>query len=287
MKTALKVTVLYLLLTGAGCRPPAAAGTHASGAVRIVSTAPALTEMVCAVGAADSLVGRTDACDFPLHIIGSVPVVGRYARPNLEQVIALRPSHLLESFLLNSAQAEMFEEIGIRIEHIECARIADIPAAARKIGRLTGHARQAGHLANEIERGLTQLTRQRGENNPRTLILLDHLTPVTCGTNTFISEMAALAGADNLATNLQKEYDNVSLEWIVEQQPELIICFYAIEGSPVEHFAGRVGWRDIPAVINRHIVVPEKLDLICRPGPRVIEGIEELRRSIAKTTAES
>ncbi len=280
--------ILLALLPLAGCRPvPSALCDSTPQRARVVSTAPALTELLCAVGAADCLAGRTDACDYPPEVAARTPVTGKFGMPNVEQVLALRASHLLESELVNPAQARILQRRGVRIEHIECARVADIPAAARTIGRLTGRTEAAENLASRLESGLARLAQEQRDERPRTLILLDHLTPVTCGTNTFISEMAALAGANNLATELQKEYATVSLEWIIEQKPELILCFYEIQGSPQEHFAGRTGWKDLPAVRSGRIAVPRNLDLICRPGPRLLQGIDELRRCIEKALGES
>ncbi|MFO7937520.1 MAG: helical backbone metal receptor [Kiritimatiellia bacterium] len=269
-----------LLLT-AGCRPCKPHIDDSKDAVRIVSTSPALTEIVCAVGAAEMLVGRTDVCDYPPEI-RSIPIIGKFAMPNIEKVLVLRPTYMLESFLVNPIQRRTLEHSGVQVEHIGCARIADIPAATRRIGELTRHETQAERIALSLENSLRKLQQIRGKTKypPRTLILLDHLTPVTCGTNTFISEMVSLAGGYNVATTLKKEYDNVSLEWIIKLKPELILCFYEIDGDPARHFCKRTGWKDIPAVKNGRIRVPQNLDLICRPGPRILEGIEALRRCI-------
>ena len=285
MRHKLKAMLCTLLLAG-GCR----AGHQMTGVepvrpVRIVSTAPALTELVCAVGASDCLVGRTDICDYPPEVVKPIPAAGKFAMPNVETVLALKPTHLLESFLVNPVHGSMLERSGISVEHINCARIAEIPQAVRRVGELTGHTGQASVLAERLETGVRALeeARRMPEECPRTLILLDHLTPVTCGTNTFISEMVSLAGGNNIAFSLRKEYDTVSLEWIIERKPQLILCFYEITGDPLEHFSARTGWKNIPAVKAGRIAVPRRLDLICRPGPRFLEGIEELRKCIDST----
>lgn len=273
---------LFALLLAAGCKPGREEAPRTADKLRIISTAPALTELVCAVGASDTLAGRTDVCNFPPEVTQRIPVTGKFAMPNIEQVIALKPTHLLECFLVNPSQKASLERFGIKVEHIHCSRMADIAPAIRRIGEITGHQDKAEKLASELEHELAQLRSDAAARNkvPRTLILLDHLTPITCGTNTFISEMVTLAGGNNIATSLKKEYDNISLEWIIEKDPELIICFFDLKTDPVEFFRSRTGWKNIRAVKEGCIIVPGKTDIICRPGPRVTEGIKELRECI-------
>jgi len=275
--------IILSLLALTGCRPAQPSISSSDSPQRIISTAPALTELICAVGAKDALAGRTDVCNYPPEIIDSVPVIGKFATPNIEQVIALKPTHLFESFLVNSSDIDVLTRFNIKVEHIACQRIADIPHALRRIGEITGYQTRGHQLAVAIETGIENLRREQLSNRnsrPRTLILLDHLTPVTCGTNTYISEMVSLAGGENIATNLKREYDTISLEWIIEQQPELILCLYPIQTSVTDHFRNRAGWKNVPAVKNGRIRVPDDLEPICRPGPRVLTGITALKHCI-------
>ena len=276
----IKIALFALLL--AGCNPGKKKAPEESGKVRIISTAPALTELVCAVGASDALVGRTDVCDYPPDIVKSIPVTGKFAMPNMEQVIVLNPTHLLESFLVNPVQKKSLERFGIKVEHIHCALINDIPSALRRTGEITGHQEKADKLAVQLENDIALLQKKRTSitNPPRTLLLLDHLTPITCGTNTFISEMATLAGVNNIASSLKKEYDNISMEWIIKNDPDLIICFFELKDDPVRFFKSRSGWKNITAVQKGRIIVTGNADAICRPGPRVLEGIEQLKKCI-------
>lgn len=277
--------ILCSLLLAAGCAPDRGKQPEENGRVRIISTAPALTEMVCAVGACDLLVGRTDVCDYPPDKIKQIPVTGKFAMPNVEQVLKINPTHLLESYLVNPVQKKTLERFGIKVEHIPCTLIDDIPAAIIKIGEITGHIEQAEALSTKLKNGLSALRKKRSKITapPRTLLLLDHLTPITCGTNTFISEMATLAGTENIASSLKNEYDNISMEWITEKDPELIICFFELKGDPVDFFRNRSGWKNLSAVRKGRIVVTGKADAICRPGPRILEGITELRREVLIT----
>jgi iron complex transport system substrate-binding protein len=162
--------------------------------------------------------------------------------------------------------------------------MADIPAAIRRVGEITRHGDEAQQLAQNIENELTRLTKDAKiqTRNYRTLLLFDSNTPVTCGPETFVSELTALAGGSNIATSLTEEYDSISLEWIVAQDPELIICLFKTAAPPEELFENRAGWKEVKAVREARVIAPANLDIICRPGPRVLEGIRELRDCIEK-----
>ncbi|MDA3923618.1 MAG: ABC transporter substrate-binding protein [Kiritimatiellae bacterium] len=276
------ISILLLLLC-TGCKPnqtKVRSSEHRDA--RVISTAPALTEIICAIGASVNLVGRTDACDYPPELIQSIEIAGKFASPNIEQVLKMQPTHLLESFLVDPLKKTTIEKFGIKVEHIPCSRMCDIPAAIRRIGEITTHEESAEELAVSIEKQLIEAAQinQLSSKKYRTLLLFDHNTPVTCATNTFVSELTELAGGKNIADMLTREYDSISLEWIVKQDPELIICFYKIGRNPIEIFKNRAGWQQIKAVKEKRVIVPSDLDIICRPGPRVIEGIRELRKCI-------
>ena len=275
-------SILVLLLC-ASCKPAQTKERSAAGCdLRIISTAPALTEIVCAVGAIGTLAGRTDACDYPPELIRNTPVTGKFSYPNIEQVIALQPTHLLESFLVDPHTRSTIKNFGIKVEHIPCSRMGDIPIAIRRIGEITAHTNEAQKLARTIEDGLTRAVNDATNDTQRyrTLLLFDHTPPVTCAANTFVSELTALAGGINIAESLTKEYNSISLEWIVDQDPELIICFFKTNKAPVKLFKNRAGWQQIKAVKEGRVIAPENLDIICRPGPRVIQGVQELRKLI-------
>ena len=276
------LSILMLLLC-ASCKPAQTKKWAAAGCdLRIISTAPALTEIVCAVGAADTLVGRTDACDYPPELVCNIPITGKFSFPNIEQVIALQPTCLLENFLVDPHTRSTIENFGIQVEHIPCSRIDDIPIAIRRIGELTAHVNEAQKLSQTIEDELARTINVSTLNTQtyRTLLLFDHTPPITCATNTFVSELTALAGGINIAKTLTKEYNNTSLEWIVDQDPELIICFFKTVDTPAKLFKNRIGWQQIKAVKEGRVIAPVNLDIVCRPGPRVIQGIQELRELI-------
>ncbi|MCL2105411.1 MAG: ABC transporter substrate-binding protein, partial [Kiritimatiellaeota bacterium] len=192
MKRGLIVALLLL----AGCKrmaPP-----PAEGGVRLVSTAPNLTEIVFAIGAGDLLAGKTDVCDYPPEA-APIPIVGGFGTPRLEPLLAAHPTHILESALADPSVRDRLDALGIPLVHVPCSRLDDIPAAILQIGGLTGREAQAQTLAEKIREGLHSYGRHDDDTPlPRVFLLFAPESPITAGTDTFVSELLALAGGANV-----------------------------------------------------------------------------------------
>lgn len=270
-----------------GCRrntpPPAVAPSMP----RIVSLAPSLTEMVCAVGGAHRLVGRTDVCNFPSNLLATVPVVAGFGRPYLEPLLEQKPTVVLDVDLEDQSMGATLARLGIRHQHVECRRLGDIPGAIRMIGRLADCPDAGNTLAGSIEERIR--ARQAAvasvppERRPLVFVEIWGDPLMTAGRNSFVSELVALAGGRNLGDELAHDYGTVSTEWVLERNPEIVLCLYPGAGhQAVKIVASRLGWQTIRAVQHGRVYDGFDLDTILRPGPRVLDGVEQLRRVIAE-----
>ncbi|NTU54328.1 MAG: cobalamin-binding protein [Chlorobiaceae bacterium] len=249
---------------------------------RIVSLAPSLTEMLYAIGAGPQLVGRTSACDWPAEA-EKVPVVGSFGRPSLEVLASMTPDLVLDVDLADEQVARKMTDMHLRREHIRCQDPEELPAALRKLGELTGHIRQADSLATVIETGLANYRKEAEANlEKRTVYLEIWNDPLwTGGKNSFVSRLIGYAGGRNIADSVEKEYFEVSPEWVIRENPEIIACMYMANNTPA---AGKVkqrpGWQGIDAVRNNRVY--DKFDnrLYLRPGPRILEGISGIKKLI-------
>ncbi len=272
-----------LLLLPVGCtKKQDAKPRAATGKPAIVSLAPSLTEMIFAIGAGEQLVGRTTACDWPAAA-AKVPVVGSFGRPSLEVLAAIHPDLVVDVDLADEEMGKKISALGIQQESITCKSPDDIPAALRKLGKLTGHTRVADSLANSISEGLA-LFKKRAESqkNKKSVYLEIWNDPFwTGGKGSYTSALIACAGGRNIGDAVEKEYFEVSQEWVIEKSPGMIACMYmANESSAADNVMNRPGWNSVAAV--QHHQVYDRLDnnLFLRPGPRVLEGIARLHRMI-------
>lgn len=280
-------TVLLAALTACSFACCAEAGPPADhGTERVVSLAPNITEIVCAIGGAHHLVGRTSACNFPPEALKDVPVVGGFGDPSLERLLAARPSLVLDVALADEATAQKIAEIGLRRERIPCSSLGDIPNAITAVGALVGHAPGAQALAADL-RAMIEAFRDRAravKNRPRVYVEIwcDPLT--TAGKASFISELIALAGGDNIGDAVNKDYFQVGPEWVLDQNPDVILCLYMTGAGDVRNAVlQRSEWRNINAVKTGRVYCDLDSDLVLRPGPRVLQGIALLQSSMFRS----
>ncbi len=305
MKSAIAFLALCVLLS-AGCAPRQP--DPAPDAIRIVSLAPNLTEMVCAVGAGAALVGRTSACDYPPEIIKSVPVIGGFGAPSLDRLLATRPTLILDVDLEDETTASLMMQTGVRRVRVPCATLDEIPAAIITVGRLANCA-AAQPLAERIRRAVLErrnavkVYQASGQTVPTVFAEIWGDPLMTVGRNSFVSELIALAGGRNLGDEVtDKDYFPVSSEWVIARNPDIILCLYMTKAGGGQapgderglnagkkattenrksntgvRLSGRPGWAQIKAVRDNRVYGGFDNNLILRPGPRVLEGIAALQ----------
>lgn len=278
--------VLVLLFLIAGCsRRPDPANEVASE--RVVSLAPSLTEITCAIGAGKQLVGRTSACDYPPEIVASVPVIGGFGKPCLDSLIKVNPTLVLDVDLDDESVGRLIEQVGLKRERVKCSALNDIPLAILAVGERLDCQESAQTLAYTISRRVAELRvaaeiRQERTGGPSVYVEIWGDPLMTVGRGSFVSELVSLAGGRNIGdTVCDKDYFPVSSEWVIFSDPDVIICLYMSSEKTIrDAVAGRIGWAQIKAVQNHRVYGGLDSSRVLRPGPRVLEGIEVLRKCI-------
>mgnify|MGYP001166114203 CR=1 FL=1 len=261
-----------------GCVRPAPQPDTSSP--RLVSTAPNLTECVFAVGAGDLLVGRTESCNYPPEV-RQIPSVGGFGTPYLEPLLAARPTHVLETVLADPDLRHRLEALHIPVVHVSCTHLDDIPQALLQIGGLTGHAKAAERVADALRTGIAQARADAASRtaHPRVLLLFSADSPVTSGRRAFVSELLELAGGVNVGSETETDYYHFSLEWLLKQDPDIVLCLFEAAGrNPVALFENQTGWKALSAVRQHRVYAVPDLDTASRPGPRLLEGLAQLKR---------
>jgi iron complex transport system substrate-binding protein len=274
---------VVLLLTLAGCARDRAQPAF-TPALRLVSTAPNLTEIICAVGAGDSLVGRTQSCDYPPECV-RVPALGGFGTPNLEPLLAARPTHVLETVLADPDFTIRLRALNIPVTHIACSTLEEIPDAILSVGALTGCDRRAQPLAAQIRGGLASARNAPPPHGrrPRVALLFAADPPITAGRHAFVSELLRLAGGDNMGDSSAADYYHVSLESLLTENPDVLLCLFETAArEPDALFTSRTGWAALAAVRERRVYTVPDLNTVCRPGPRVLDGLAQLRQVLAR-----
>jgi ABC-type Fe3+-hydroxamate transport system substrate-binding protein len=282
--------VALILLAAAACRP-APRAARADGVVddagdtvavagrphRIVSLIPATTELLFAIGAGGSVVGRTEWCDYP-PAAAAVPNLGDGIAPNIEAVLAAKPDLVL---LYNSAQnagvASRLRGLGVPTLRLNTDKLADVDRIGRLLGRLTGHAASADSMAAAFDTALAGATVAPPGPRPKVLLLVWEQPPMTIGSGSFLDDLVRRAGGINLFQDVSSTAGTVSIEAVASRDPDLILTTSA---GPIA-FASRPEWQVVRAVRERRFL-PVVGSEFNRPSPRAPAAIRELTAKLRK-----
>jgi len=242
---------------------------------RIVSVAPTPTEILFAVGAGPQVVGVDDYSDYPEQV-SNLTKVGSFTL-TLETIVALRPDLIVASDLVPKQQLEQIELRGIPYVIFADRTLEDVFKTIRLAGIITGHVEQADALASSLSvrvDALTNKTQAAGVSAPS--VYLEYYPMWTYGPGSFGDDLIALAGGTNVASNTSSEYPQVTNEYVIATNPEIIVYTTGVMSTTTtESIVARPGWSNITAVKESHIYSIDD-NLLSRYGPRIVDGLEDL-----------
>ncbi|HJZ64957.1 MAG TPA: cobalamin-binding protein [Candidatus Acidoferrum sp.] len=248
---------------------------------RIVSLAPSLTETVYALGLQDRLVGDTDYCDYPADA-AKKHKVGGAINPNMEEVAALKPDLVLVVKSLNKLETvHALEQLRIPVYSTDPHTVKDVLNSMKKLSGVLGAVDAGLTLDRKLENRLASV-RARMTDVPAKLVLFVVWTEplMSVGKKTFIADLLEYAGATSVVDSKQ-DWPQFSLEEAVRLQPEYLVFASSHSDAvknDVEALAQKPGWSMMEAIKQKKIAVVS--EAINRPGPRIVDAIEELARQL-------
>jgi iron complex transport system substrate-binding protein len=248
---------------------------------RIVSLAPSLTETVYALGLQDRLVGDTDYCDYPADA-AKKHKVGGAINPNMEEVAALKPDVVLVVKSLNRLETvRALEQIGIPVYSTDPHSVNDVVVSMKRLSRVLGVESAGIALYEKLEGRLAAIQERLSGAPAKRVMFVVWTEPLqSVGKKTFIADVLQHAGATSVV-ELNQDWPQFSLEEAVRLQPEYLV-FASNHSEAVQNDVGALalkpGWSAMDAVKKRKIAVVS--DAINRPGPRIVDAVEELARQL-------
>ena len=279
------VACLGLLCAAAGCGRPAPPGPE--GAVRaIVSLSPATTEALFALGLGDRVIAVSSADDFP-PAVKDLPRVGALNTPNVEALLALKPGLVVANEIHPRATEATIRSYGLRLLLLPQNSLADVRQAILTLGEAAGAGAEERELVADMGRREAEVAARveavPADRRPSVFVLLQYEPIYTAGPGTLISEIIRKAGGRNAADSLKQQYAQVSAEFVIKADPDYILLTQggreageARAKARAEKIAGRIGWGRVAAVREGRLITDIHPDLLLRPGPRVIRGLEML-----------
>ena len=244
-------------------------------AQRVISMAPHATELLFAAGGGARVVGAMNYSDYP-EAAKTIPLVGSNSQIDMERVLALKPDLIVVWHTGNTArQIAQIESLGVPVFHSEPRRLAQVADNIERLGQLLGTAPAAQAATGAYRAKLSGLEARYGKRPPVTVFYQIWDQPLyTLNDAQIASDAIRVCGGRNVFGGLKVVAPEVSLEAVIAADPEAIMAGKRYDPAN----PGLKLWepyRSMTAVKRGNLLTVDG-DLLTRPGPRVIDGAQQL-----------
>ncbi|MDA5108780.1 ABC transporter substrate-binding protein [Brevibacillus thermoruber] len=260
------------------------AHTFAKAPERIVSTSPAETEILFALGLGDRVVAVSDYDDYPEEAKAK-PKVGGVVNPNEEAIIAQRPDLVITGISMQDQVAEKLRSLGLVVWKTNPRTTADIMNNILLIGQITNRQEQAEAVVARMKEDIQRVKNavQDVKPNERKKVYVEFAPGWTVGKGEFMDELITLAGGVNIAADMEG-WNPISEEKVLKEDPDVILYASGVtdekSGQTLEQIIRkRSGWDKMKAVRDQRVVGVDQ-NLLSRPGPRITQGLYEVAKAI-------
>jgi iron complex transport system substrate-binding protein len=308
MRSKIYLNLLFIILLITACSPAAIASqpesveptlapapivvtdqrgkefTFEEPAAHIVSLAPSNTEILFAVGAGSQVIGRDTFSDYPAEALAVADIGGGFGALDTETILASNPDLILAGELTPAEQVQALEDLGLTVFVLgNPVELPEMYENLRTVAKMTGHLEETETMIVSLEARVSAVEQKLAGITERPLVLYeldgtDPNAPWVPGPGTFVDTLLKEEGADSMSASLEGAWVQVSLETIIENDPDIILLGDATWGGVTpEMVAARGGWDALTAVQNGN-VFPFDDNLVSRPGPRLVDGLEALAK---------
>lgn len=283
------LSVIFFLIN----LPPAGAGerilTDEAGrsvevplsAKRIISLAPSITEILFALGLRQEIIGVTNFCDYPEEVT-TKPRIGGFVNPDIEKIVSLKPDLVIATADGNRWDTiERLSTLGFSIYTVDPKSFDGVIRTIRNIGEIIGKGEVARALIRRMMKKKEKVvTLTRSLPRPAVFFQVGDAPVITVGKGTLANDLIRLARGRSISENEPLSYPLYSIETILSKAPEIIIFSSMDNRKSYSDLIRRwQTWKSIPAVKSNSIYVIDS-NLVDRPAPRVVEGLEALARMV-------
>ena len=256
---------------------------------RVISLAPSVTESIFAIGAGDRLVGDTTYCNYPEEA-KAVAKVGDTLNPNIETIVALKPDVV---FVSGASQLETFtntlDRNRIAVYVINPESLDEVVESLDRLAEILGTKNAAKTLSDKIGRKRVEIGEKVGTylaEDPseeayekrvgvrRVFVQISREPLFTIGKNSFLNQLIYEAGGKSVTADVDSAFPKLSKETALALDPDVII----LSDSPDNQGPNEV-FVNSSAVKNKR-VYKINADIISRPGPRLIDALEQIAKDL-------
>jgi iron complex transport system substrate-binding protein len=253
-------------------------------AQRVASLAPSNTEILFAIGAGAQVVARDSFSDYPEQANQITNIGGGFGEIDTETLVSLQPDLVLMAEINPVEQVQTLENLGLKVFYLNNPKdLEGMYENLRIVARLVGHEGEANTLIEGLQVRVAEVDKKVANVSDQPLVFYeldgtDPNAPWTSGPSTFIDLLLARAGGNNLGNSLDGAWVQISVEELIAKDPDIILLGdFTYGGVKPEDVIARPGWDTITAVQNQR-VYPFDDNLVSRPGPRMVDGLEALAK---------
>lgn len=255
--------------------------------MRVVSLTCSNTEIVCALGCADRLVGVDDHSDYPVEVVAELPRVGPDLQIDPNAVARLQPDLVLASLTVPGHEkvVEAIDATGLQWVAPDPESLADVYRDIREIAALLQVTERGERLIDEMRAGMPPAP---AHDRPRVLVEWWPKPVIVPGRRSWVTDVLHLAGGRNPMGGRDVRSSPVTDEDVHAMRPDAVVICWC--GVPFDKYrtdvvTRRSAWQRLPALRNGQVHrIPEAY--LGRPGPRLVDGYRALREVVVSAGTE-
>lgn len=239
----------------------------------IISLAPSNTEILFALGLGDKVIGVTTYCDYPPEATEKEKI-GGFSTVDVEKVVSLHPDLVVATGGVQTKFVEQLEDLGVSVIVLDPENLDEILEGIELVGKVTGVEDRARELVDNMQQRIEYITSKTEDlsTRPKVFYVTWHDPLWTAGRDTFQDAIITLAGGNNIASDTEG-YFVYDPEMLVTQDPDVIILgAHGITPAEMESLSW---WSELKAVKENRVYTIDP-DITSRPGPRVVEALEQV-----------
>ena len=251
---------------------------------RIISLAPANTEILFALGLGEKIVGVTSYCNYPEEALEKEQV-GGFSTPDIEKIIALEPDVVFAAPIHEAEIIPQLENLRIKAVALAPTTVNETYDTIELVGLVTGVQETATSLIEDMRSSINSVTslvaNLSDQERPNVFYIVWHDPLMTAGYDTLQGQLIELAGGNNIFDDLTS-YPTVSLETVLDREPDIIIAGTSMgsgENAPLEWAQEESRLQETEA-LQEGKVFSINTDLTGRFGPRIVDALYEMLRLI-------
>ena len=250
-------------------------------AKRIISLAPSITEILFALGLNEEIAAVTNFCDYPEAVLNK-PRIGGFINPSIEKIVSLKPDLIIATTDGNRWETiHRLSDLGFTVYLIRPKSFSGVMKAIHHIGVMVGREEESRKIiVNMISKKEEIATRTKSLPKPKVFFQIGYAPIMTVGRETLADDLIRLAGGKSISENESVNYPLYSIETVMLKAPEVIIISSMESKRDCMSLIKKwQDWKNIPAIKRKSIYVIDS-NLVDRPTPRIIEGLEAMVKMI-------